>query len=171
MTVDQFKIIHKSDDQLLADNFTKLLERIKFTNFVKKLSLKSKNSWFFYLFIFLFHSTRLQECESSCVHVIYCCMLVIFDYATVTQLLDECLLFSWHKHSKLLWHSIFLNILLQIFVCICCFTLFLECFDLFLLSTQNSCSLIFSLCYLPLWQVLAFYRDNHSGSLNSWLDC
>ena len=44
MTIDQFKIIHEPDDQLLADEFTKLLERVKFTNFVKELSLKSKSS-------------------------------------------------------------------------------------------------------------------------------
>ena len=79
----------------------------------------------------------LMKTESSCMHVIYCCMLATFDYATVMWLLDECLLSSVHKHSKLLWHSIFLDILSQIFVCICCFTLFLECFDLSL--SQSFC--------------------------------
>ena len=39
MTIDQFKIIHESDDQLLVNEFTKLLERIKFVNFVKELDL------------------------------------------------------------------------------------------------------------------------------------
>ena len=117
--IDQFKIIHESGDWLLADEFTKSLERIKFINFDKELNLKSKSSWFFYLFIFLFCSTRLQKCESNCVHVIYYCMLAAFDYATVIQILDKCLLSSWHKHSKLLWHSIFLDILSWIFVCIC----------------------------------------------------
>ena len=66
VAIGQFKVIHKSDDQLLADEFMKLLERIKFINFIKELSLKSKSNWFFYLFIFLFCSTRLQKCESSC---------------------------------------------------------------------------------------------------------
>ena len=60
VAIDQFKIIHKPGNQLLADEFTKLLERIKFTNFVKELNLKSKSSWFFYLFIFFFHFTALD---------------------------------------------------------------------------------------------------------------
>ena len=47
VTIDQFKIIHKPGNWLFADEFTKLLERIKFVNFVKRLSLKLKNSWFF----------------------------------------------------------------------------------------------------------------------------
>ena len=132
-----------SNHSQFTDDFTKSLKRIKFINFVRKLNLKSKSSWFFYLFIFFFCSTRLWRCESSCVHVIYYCMLVTFSYATAMWILDVCLLSSWHKHSKSLWHSIFLDILSWIFVCICCFTLFLECFDLSLLSTQNSCSLMF----------------------------
>ena len=39
MAIDQFKIIHESDNQLLADDFMKSLERIKFANFVKELNL------------------------------------------------------------------------------------------------------------------------------------
>jgi len=44
VAIGQFKVIHESDDQLLADRFMKLLERIKFANFVKELNLKSKSS-------------------------------------------------------------------------------------------------------------------------------
>ena len=39
VAIGQFKIIHKPGNQLLADRFTKSLERIKFANFVKELSL------------------------------------------------------------------------------------------------------------------------------------
>ena len=44
VAVGQFKIIHEPGNQLLADSFMKPLKRIKFTNFVKELSLKSKSS-------------------------------------------------------------------------------------------------------------------------------
>ena len=44
VAIDQFKIIHKPDDQLLVNEFTRLLGRIKFINFVKELSLKPKSS-------------------------------------------------------------------------------------------------------------------------------
>ena len=44
VAIGQFKIIHESDDWLLVNSFMKLLERIKFANFVKELNLKSKSS-------------------------------------------------------------------------------------------------------------------------------